>query len=247
MGGGNWKCNLKLADANSLVADVYNAISLDDSKTDVFCAPVALHIGTVKSTINSKIQVAAQNSSLTGMGAFTGEHSAQHLVDFGLSLVILGHSERRAKYGEDNICVANKTKAAVAAGLRVVLCIGEQLEDRENGNTNAILTAQLDECLKALESNDWKMVDVAYEPVWAIGTGKVATPQQAEETHKFVREYLASKLSAEVQDGIRIIYGGSVSDTNCGDLIKEQHIDGFLIGGASLKPAFKTIVDACNA
>ena len=161
--------------------------------------------------------------------------------------MILGHSERRAKYGEDNICVANKTKAAVAAGLRVILCIGEQLEDRENGNTNAILTAQMDECLKVVDASEWKQVDVAYEPVWAIGTGKVATPEQAEETQKFVSEYLGSKLPAEVHAGIRIIYGGSVSDTNCGELIKGAHIDGFLIGGASLKSAFKTIVETVAA
>lgn len=159
----------------------------------------------------------------------------------GLKWVILGHSERRSLYGEANEVVAKKTKYALEKGLNVVLCIGEQLAERENGTTNDILKAQMDACKDSVA--DWSKVVVAYEPVWAIGTGKVASPQQAQDTQAYVRTWLKDNVSEEVAKSTRIIYGGSVSDANCADLIKNPDVDGFLIGGAALKPAFATIVE----
>jgi len=245
--GGNWKCNPLLNESIALAKDVYNNLQFDTNKTEVVCAPVSLHIGSVLPLLTNGVQVAAQNSSLTGNGGFTGEHSAKQISDFGLKWVIIGHSERRALYGEDNQLVANKNKMALAEGLNVILCIGEKLEDRQNNSTNAILEAQLQPCLDALQKEDWNRIVVAYEPVWAIGTGVVATPEQAEETQAWVSEFLLGKLGEEVTKGLRIIYGGSVSDTNCNALIKLPHVDGFLVGGASLKPAFNAIVTAVNA
>lgn len=154
--------------------------------------------------------------------------------------VILGHSERRSLYGETNEIVAKKLKYALEKGINVILCIGEQLAEREAGTTNAILKAQLDACKESVK--DWSKVVVAYEPVWAIGTGKVATPEQAQETQAYVRSWLKDNISEDVAKVTRIIYGGSVTETNCGDLIKQSDVDGFLVGGASLKPAFADII-----
>ncbi len=143
-------------------------------------------------------------------------------------------------FGDSNEVVAKKTKYALEKGLNVVLCIGEQLAERENGTTNDVLKTQLDACKDSVA--DWSKVVVAYEPVWAIGTGKVASPEQAQETQKYVRSWLKDNVSEAVATSTRIIYGGSVSDANCGELIKQADVDGFLVGGASLKPAFATIV-----
>lgn len=224
--GGNWKCNPTHAEALKLAEDVYNKLDFDTNKVEVVCAPVALHIPSVLAKLTNGVQVSAQNASLTGNGAFTGEHSAKQLKEFGLNWVIIGHSERRALYGEDNEHVAKKTKAALAEGLKVILCIGEKLEDRQNENTNAILEAQLEACLSILQPEDWVNIVLAYEPVWAIGTGVVATPEQAEGTQAWLSEFLGVKLGANAA-GLRIIYGGSVSDQNCGELIKLPHVDGF--------------------
>jgi len=213
--GGNWKCNPTYGDAVKLTQDVYSQLAYDNNKVDVVCAPVALHIPKVMSMLSNGVMVAAQNCSLTGNGAFTGEHSAKQIKEFGLNWVIIGHSERRSLYLEDNEAVANKTKVALAEGLKVILCIGEKLEDRQNNNTNAILEAQLNACLAAIPWTYWNNIVLAYEPVWAIGTGVVATPEQAEETQTFLSEFLYAKLGNEVASGLRIIYGGSVSASNC--------------------------------
>ena len=205
------------------------------------CAPVYIHLSTAQSLLASHLILSAQNCAAQGNGAFTGEISADQLVDMGIKWVILGHSERRSLYGETNELVAKKTKYALEKGLNVVLCIGEQLSEREAGTTNDILKAQMDACKDSI--SDWSKVVVAYEPVWAIGTGKVATPEQAQETQAYVRTWLKESVSEEVAKATRIIYGGSVSDKNCAELIKCPDVDGFLVGGASLKPAYKDIVE----
>jgi triosephosphate isomerase len=158
----------------------------------------------------------------------------------GINWVILGHSERRSLYGETNELVAKKLKYALEKGLNVILCIGEKLDEREAGTTNAIIKAQLDATKESVK--DWSKVVVAYEPVWAIGTGKVASPEQAQETQAYVRSWLSDNISEDVAKSTRIIYGGSVTETNCADLIKQVDVDGFLVGGASLKPAFADII-----
>lgn len=173
----------------------------------------------MQSQVAPHILVSAQNCSTQGNGAFTGEVSADILADLGIQWVILGHSERRSLYGESSEVVAKKTQYALSKGLNVILCIGEKLEERESGATNEVLKSQLDACKDAVA--DWSKVVVAYEPVWAIGTGKVATPEQAQETQAYVRSWLNDNVSEAVATSTRIIYGGSVTETNCADLIKQ--------------------------
>ena len=211
---------------------------------EVAIAPASIHIPAALQVVSQHIIVAAQNCGAQGNGAFTGEVSADILTDFGVKWVILGHSERRALYGESSEVVAKKLKYALDKGLNVILCIGEQLNERENGTTNAVLKSQLDACKESVK--DWSKVVVAYEPVWAIGTGKVASPEQAQETQAYVRSWIRVNISEEVANVTRIIYGGSVTETNCGDLIKQVDVDGFLVGGASLKPAFADIIKSVS-
>ena len=184
-----------------------------------------------------------------GFGAFTGEISAQMLLDAGIHWTLTGHSERRVGFGipgETSEVVGRKTAVAVRAGLSVIACIGEQLADRENGTTMKVLEAQLSGIKAALTEAEWSKVVIAYEPVWAIGTGKVATPEQAEETHRQIREWVETNVSAEVAAALRIIYGGSVKGNNCRTLIACPNIDGFLVGGASLLPEFVDIIQSAS-
>jgi triosephosphate isomerase len=206
----------------------------------VAVAPVSAHLSIAQSIINKNILISAQNCGALGNGAFTGEVSADILADLGIQWVILGHSERRTLFGETNEVVAKKLKYALDKGLNVILCIGEVLAEREAGTTNSVLKTQLDACKDSVK--DWCKVVIAYEPVWAIGTGKVATPEQAQETQAYVRSWLKDNISNDVAKSTRIIYGGSVTETNCGDLIKKEDVDGFLVGGASLKPGFADII-----
>jgi triosephosphate isomerase len=180
-----------------------------------------------------------------GFGAYTGEVSAELLKDAGIRWTLTGHSERRVGFGmpgETSEVVARKTAIAVQAGLSVIACIGESLADREAGTTMRVCAAQLAPLAQALKEEEWKRVVIAYEPVWAIGTGKVATPAQAEETHRDIRFWLAANVSPIVAKDVRIIYGGSVKGNNCRDLISCPNIDGFLVGGASLLPEFADII-----
>lgn len=187
------------------------------SKSEVAVSPVSVHIATALSLAAPHIIVAAQNASAQGNGAFTGEVSADILVDLGVKWVILGHSERRTLYGETNEVLAKKLKYSLDKGLNVIFCIGEKLEERESGRTNEVLEAQLSAAKDSVA--DWSKVVIAYEPVWAIGTGVVATPAQAQEAHAFIRGWLRSQVSEDVSNATRIIYGGSVTETNCGELI----------------------------
>lgn len=181
--------------------------------------------------------MAAQNVYDKPNGAFTGEISVSQLKDSGIDWVILGHSERRTILSESDETVASKTKFATENGVSVIWCCGESLEQREAGKTLEVIAAQLS-ALKA-QISDWSKIVIAYEPIWAIGTGKVATTAQAQEVHASIRSWLAKEVSQSVADETRILYGGSVSEKNCKDLSKEKDIDGFLVGGASLKPACK--------
>jgi triosephosphate isomerase len=183
------------------------------------------------------IKVAAQNVSDKPNGAYTGEISVAQLKDIDIRWTILGHSERRTLLGETDEVVAAKTKAAVDGGISVIWCCGESLQEREAGNTVAVVEKQLAALAAKLSGeDDWKKIVIAYEPIWAIGTGKVATVQQAQEVHEAIRKWLAKNVSEKVADETRILYGGSVNGKNCKDLAKEKDIDGFLVGGASLKP-----------
>ena len=166
------------------------------------------------------------------------------LKDFGLNWVILGHSERRHVFGESDQVVASKVKAALDKDLNVMACIGEKLDEREAGQTNAVNARQLQAIREQVD--DWSKIVIAYEPVWAIGTGVTASPEQAQEAHDNLRAWLRSNVSADAAEKTRILYGGSVTDKNADDLISKPDVDGFLVGGASLKDAFKDIVRACD-
>ncbi|KAL3673865.1 hypothetical protein V7S43_001552 [Phytophthora oleae] len=239
--GGNWKCNGTRSSVRDLVA-ILNKSTVDSSQVDVVVAPPSLHLDQVQQLLQRDIAVCAQNVSLTGLGAFTGEIAAEQLVDFGISWTITGHSERRAYYGETDEVVAKKTKRALDLGLQVVFCIGETLEQRKVGQTLDVLTRQTKALVDIIDEKEWKRVVIAYEPVWAIGTGVVATSAQAQEAHHKLRQWITSNVSAGVAESVRIIYGGSVNGTNCKELIALADVDGFLVGGASLKPEFDTII-----
>jgi len=213
-----------------------------DPQAEVIIAPPALYLLLTREHLNKNIEVAAQNVYDKPDGAFTGEISVAQLKDSGISWAILGHSERRQLLGETDEFVASKAKAAIDGGICVILCCGESLEEREAGKTIAVVEKQLQAVIDQVK--DWSNIVIAYEPIWAIGTGKVATTQQAEEVHHAIRKFLAKKISPEVAESTSILYGGSVNEKNCKDLAKEADIDGFLVGGASLKPAFLEIVNA---
>ena len=182
-----------------------------------------------------------------GLGAFTGHVTADVVKDFGLAWVLTGHSEMRSIFGETDAATAQKTRAALDVGASAIVCIGESLAEREAGATLEVCVRQLGAVAAVLKPEDWARVVVAYEPVWAIGTGKVATKEQAQEVHAALRGWVASTAGAGVAAALRIVYGGSVNGANCKALITEPDIDGFLVGGASLKPEFADIVKSASA
>ncbi|XP_010555242.1 PREDICTED: triosephosphate isomerase, chloroplastic [Tarenaya hassleriana] len=239
--GGNWKCNGTKDSITKLVSDLNNAKL--ETNVDVVVAPPFVYIDQVKSSLTDRIEISAQNSWVGKGGAFTGEISVEQLKDMGCKWVILGHSERRHVIGENDEFIGKKAAYALSEGLGVIACIGEKLEEREAGKTFDVCFQQLKAFADAVPS--WDDIVVAYEPVWAIGTGKVASPQQAQEVHVAVRDWLKKNVSEEVASKTRIIYGGSVNGGNCSELAKEEDIDGFLVGGASLKgPEFAAIVNS---
>ena len=212
----------------------------------VVCPPYILIPGVADSLAGSSVAWGGQNLSTEPKGAFTGEISAAMLLDFGCKYVIVGHSERRALYGETDELVAEKYAVALEAGLVPILCVGELLEERESGTTEAVVGRQLDAVVARVGIAGIARGVIAYEPVWAIGTGKTATPDQAQEVHAFIRERLA-KADAGVAEGVRILYGGSVKGANAAELFSMADIDGGLIGGASLAAEeFLTICRAAN-
>jgi len=197
-------------------------------------APPFVYLDLVRRNVRKEVSVGAQNCYLE-QGAFTGEVSAGMLHDLAIPWVILGHSERRQLFGESSELVGKKLARAVAAGLKVVACLGETLQEREAGQTTEVVFAQLRAFAENI--NDWTNVVIAYEPVWAIGTGRTATPEQAQEVHFAIRNWLAEKVSSAVASQVRIIYGGSVKPANANDLAKQPDVDGFLVGGCSLVAA----------
>ena len=230
--------------------DVLNAAGPFSANSEVAIAGPAIHLAEMKKSFRADIATCAEDVGFkSGYGAMTGEMSAEMLVDSGIHWTLTGHSERRVGFGfdgETSHVVGVKTKNAIDAGMSVMACIGEQLEDRQNGTTMAVCAEQLEAIKAALETGDWKNVVIAYEPVWAIGTGVVASPEQAQETHAEIRKWLAKEINSDVAESTRIIYGGSASPDNCDDLYAKPDINGFLVGGASLKPDFVKIIN-CTA
>lgn len=238
----NWKCNGTQESLNKLI-DVFNGHQINH---DVQCvvAPTFIHIPLVQSKLtNPKFAISAENA-IAKSGAFTGEVSMPILKDMNVNWLILGHSERRTYYGETNEIVAQKVAEAYKQGFYIIACIGETLQQREAGKTAEVVLKQSAAIAKLLPKEAWSKIVLAYEPVWAIGTGKVATPEQAQEVHAMLRAWINSKIGADVASNLRILYGGSVTGGNAKELYSKADINGFLVGGASLKPDFLKIIDA---
>jgi len=233
---GNWKMHKLLADAVNTALELKSLVA-NITHCDIAIAPVFVHLKTLAERLEgSNIKIAAQNCSTeTKHSAHTGEVAADMLKDVGVSYVIIGHSERRQYYGETNEMINKKTKAALAAGLKAIVCVGETLSEREEGSLFEVVEEQLKLGLEGLTKNDMERIIIAYEPVWAIGTGQTATPDQAQQMHKFIRKCLTETHGKEVAENVRVLYGGSVKPENIKDLMRESDIDGALVGGASLE------------
>lgn len=242
---GNWKMNTSRTEAETLINGLKPLVS-DVQDVDIAVCPPFVYIDQVAAlTGNSNIKVGAQNCYMEPKGAFTGEISPEMLKDCGCSYVIAGHSERRHILGETDAIINQKVKKILEAGLQVILCVGELLDEREAGKTEAVVETQLSGGLKDLSVNDFANITIAYEPVWAIGTGKTATPDQAQEVHAFIRNWLKTQFGEPVSGNCRIQYGGSVKPENARELMSQPDIDGALVGGASLKAdQFAAIIKA---
>ncbi|HEX7293561.1 MAG TPA: triose-phosphate isomerase [Solirubrobacterales bacterium] len=238
----NWKMHKTVAEAGEFIDALLPQIAATQSDV-VICAPFTALTAVVERRYGTAVKVAAQNMHEEDSGAFTGEVSAPMLGEMGVEAVVLGHSERRQYFGESDEALARKVPAALTAGLEPILCVGESEEARDGGQTEAVLERQLHADLAEVESGDMPRVVIAYEPIWAIGTGRTATPEQAQETIAFIRDTL--RLRGASADSVRILYGGSVKPGNAAELLGQPDIDGALVGGASLDPAeFAAIVNA---
>lgn len=232
---GNWKLNKISKEAVELVTLLKRDLS-DVDKVDIVVCPVFTVLSDVRDAIlETNIKLGAQNLFWEDAGAYTGEISGPMLRDVGVEYVIIGHSERRQFFGETDVTVNKRIKAALAHGLTPIVCVGEVLEEREANKTAEVITTQIKGGLQGFSSDEVEKMIIAYEPVWAIGTGKTATPEQAQEIHKLIRDLIKNMHSEEVAQGLRIQYGGSVKPDNIAELISQPDIDGALVGGASLK------------
>lgn len=239
--GGNWKCNGSLSQAQSLV-QLLNSANIPSS-VEVVVAPSAIHTTEIIKSLRKDIHLSGQDVNFTGNGAYTGQVSAEMLHDVGAKYTIVGHSERRQQ-GDSNELVAQKAAYALDKGLSVIACIGESKEQREANETIKVVTNQLEAYAKTI--TNWNSVVIAYEPVWAIGTGLTASPEQAQQVHEEIRTWLKKKFGSDVASRTRVIYGGSVTAANANELSKKKDIDGFLVGGASLKAEFLNIINCQN-
>ena len=231
---GNWKLNKTIKESIELVTLLKRGVRDTQSVDIIVCPPYTALSDVSEVLIDTEIRVGAQDLYWEEKGAFTGEVSASLLKDAGAAFVIVGHSERRQFFHETHETVNRKTKAALKVGLTPITCVGETLAEREKGMTFKVLEAQLSGVFTDFSASDAQKIVLAYEPVWAIGTGKVATPQQAQEVHAYVRGWLAKRFGQNTASSIRIQYGGSVKPDNIAELMREEDIDGALIGGASL-------------
>lgn len=241
---GNWKMNKNLQETEALLSEL--SAMLPDSNAEVIVAPTFVNLqAAINSLQSSTMKVAAQNMHFAESGAYTGEISADMLLSLGVDIVILGHSERRAYFGEDDALLAKKVKTAVEKGLKTIFCFGEELEDRKSENHFSVVESQLKNALFDLDVSAWKSIILAYEPVWAIGTGETASPEQAQEMHAFIRKTIADAYNASVADDVSILYGGSVKPNNAAEIFSKPDVDGGLIGGASLVASdFVAIIEA---
>jgi triosephosphate isomerase len=244
---GNWKMNMTPSQAKNFASELYEAVKGKRGCDIVVCVPAIDIPAVVKVCAGTAIKVGAQNVHFKNSGAYTGEISPEMLIDAGVKYVVIGHSERRQYFGETDETVNLRTKAAVAAGLTAIVCVGETLTEREQGITAEVVAKQVKLALSGISADQMKKVIIAYEPVWAIGTGKTATAEQADEVCGLIRGVVASLYGKVVSRSTVIQYGGSMNAANAAELLAMENIDGGLIGGASLKAdAFATIVDAAQ-
>ncbi len=244
---GNWKMNMTPAEAAALVRETAPLVAGKDNCDIIFCAPYVDIAAAQEAAKGTNIKIGAENVHFAEAGAYTGEISAKMLMACGVDYVIVGHSERRQYFGETDETVNLRTKAAIAAGMTVILCLGEVKEQRLAGITDEVVAMQTKLDLAGISAEELKQIIIAYEPVWAIGTGLTATPEQAEETCAVIRATLAKLYGEEVAETVTIQYGGSMNDKNAAELLAKPNVDGGLIGGASLKAAaFAAIVDAAQ-
>ncbi|QCX00885.1 triose-phosphate isomerase [Aggregatimonas sangjinii] len=230
---GNWKMNKNLEQTEALLAEL--AGKLPDTDAEVMVAPTYVNLAAaVRALGNSTIEVIAQNMHFAESGAYTGEISADMLLNIGIHTAIIGHSERRAYFGETDEILAKKVKAALGKNIRVMFCFGEELEQRKSGDHFNLVESQLRNALFSLNASDWSNIVLAYEPVWAIGTGETASPEQAQEMHAFIRKTITEAYDAEIAANVSILYGGSVKSGNAAEIFSKPDVDGGLIGGASL-------------
>jgi triosephosphate isomerase (TIM) len=233
---GNWKMFNDITETQNLLSKITSGLSGVELNCEVVVCPPFTSLTEAGSLLKgSKIKTGAQNIYFEENGAFTGEISAKMILSAGCEFVILGHSERRQIFKENNEMINKKLKKAIQSGLRPIFCIGETLEEREKNVTNHVIEKQLTEGLKEISAEEFKVVVIAYEPVWAIGTGKNATPEQAQEVHEFIRNLVEELYNREAASAVTIQYGGSVKPENAKELLSQKDIDGALIGGASLK------------
>ena len=244
---GNWKMNTTLPEGVALAKEVNEALKGADAKCDVIVCVPFTHLASVNAVIDSKLGLGAENCADHASGAYTGEVSAAMVASTGAQYVILGHSERRQYYGETSAILREKLALALANNLKPIFCVGEVLEQREDGTYNDVVKAQVEEALFHLSAEDFGKIILAYEPVWAIGTGKTATAEQAQDMHAHIRSVIAGKYGQEVADNTSILYGGSCKPSNAREIFAKPDVDGGLIGGAALKCAdFMGIVEAFN-
>jgi triosephosphate isomerase len=243
---GNWKMNKTLEEGVALAKEINESLKNADLKCEVVLGTPFIHLASVAALVDGeKIAVSAQNCADKETGAYTGEVSAEMIKSTGARYVILGHSERRTHYGETPEMLKTKTELALKNGLKPIFCIGEVLEERESNIFFEVVKSQIVASLFDFSAEDFSNIVLAYEPVWAIGTGKTATPAQAQEMHAFIRKTIAEKYGNEIAGNVTILYGGSANPTNAKELFSNPDVDGGLIGGASLKVAdFKAIIDA---
>ncbi|MBV6421084.1 MAG: Bifunctional PGK/TIM [Ignavibacteriaceae bacterium] len=232
---GNWKMNMDIHQSQKLVSEIINGLGKDNRAEVIICPPFT-SLNEVSSLLKgTQIKLGAQNMFYEESGAFTGEISADMLKSVDCEFVIIGHSERRVIFNESDELINKKIKTALTKGLKPIFCIGELLGQREKNETMKVVTQQIEKGLEGISSEQMKNIIIAYEPVWAIGTGKTATPQQAQEVHSFIRDLIAKKFSTSVVENLIIQYGGSVKSENSGELLSQKDIDGALVGGACLK------------
>jgi len=243
---GNWKMNKTLQEGVALATELKNILAAEKPNCEVIIGTPFIHLATVSELLkDSAIKVSAENCANKESGAYTGEVSAAMVKSTGAEYVILGHSERREYYNETPEILKEKVDLALQNGLKVIFCIGESLAQREANQQEAVCKAELQGSVFHLSAEQWKNIVIAYEPIWAIGTGKTATAEQAEEIHAFIRKCVADVYGAQAADDTTILYGGSCKASNAPELFGKPDIDGGLIGGASLKaPDFKGIIDA---